>query len=200
MPFPSTDESSSEAYEFSRISLNDDEYEVKQPAVRNKYVVRDSRERVVLRGKQKMFKMKEEFPFVTDDDEEVFTVKAGGIMDVAGNYSIRDAETDEEVVVLDEDLSLFVETWTIRDPEGGDTLATIESKNKVLEGLRSVISVANLIPNKYEIFDADGAHVGDITGQFSLRDTYTVSIDNASNVPREAVVAAACVLDALENE
>jgi len=199
MPFPSTDESSN-AYGFSRISLDDDEYEVKQPAIRNKYVVRDSTGTVVLRGKQKMFKMKEEFPFVTDDDEEVFTVKAGGIMDVAGNYAIRDAETDEEVVVLDEDFSLFVETWTVRDPESGDTLATIESKNKVLEGLRSVISVANLIPNKYEIFDADGGHVGDITGQFSLRDTYTVTIDNAGNVPREAVVAAACVLDALENQ
>ena len=200
MPFPSSDESSSSDYTFTRISLDDDEYEVKQPAIRNKYVVRDSTGTVVLRGKQKMFKMKEEFPFVTDDGEEVFTVKAGGIMDVAGNYAIRDAETGEDVVVLDEDFSLFVETWTIRDPETGTALATIESKSKPLAALREIVSIANIIPNKYEIFDADGDHVGDIDGQFSLRDTYTVSIDNASNVPREAVVAAACVLDALENE
>jgi len=74
---------------------------------------------VVLRGKQKMFKLKEEFPFVTGDDDDAFSVKAGGIMDIAGNYAITDAGTGEEVVVLDEDYSLLAENWTIRDPDTG---------------------------------------------------------------------------------
>ena len=190
----------SRAYDISTVDLDDDRYEVKQSAIRNKYVVRDSAGNVVLRGKQKLFKMKEEFPFVTGDGQDAFTVKAGGIMDIAGNYAITDAGTGEEIVVLDEDLSLFVENWTVRDPETGESLATIRSKNKLLSALRHLISVANLVPNKYEIFDADGNHVGDIEGQFSLRDTYTVSIDDASNVPKEAVIAAACILDALENQ
>jgi uncharacterized protein YxjI len=187
-------------YGIDALDLSDDEYEVKQALIRNKYAVRDSNGEVVLRAKQKMLKMKEEFPFVTGDDEPAFTVKAGGILDVAGNYTITDDTTDEEVVALDEDLSLFVEHWTIRDPDSGDVLATIESKSKVLSALRHLISVANLFPNKYEIFDADGSHVGDIEGQFSLKDTYTVTIDDASSVPKEAVVATACVLDALENQ
>jgi len=198
MPFPSESESS--AYDISTVDLSDDRYEVKQPAIRNKYTVRDSAGNVVLRGKQKLFKLKEEFPFVTGDDEDAFSVKAGGIMDVAGNYTIVDAGTGEEVVVLDEDFSLFVENWTIRDPETGEALATIRSKNKVLSALRHLVSVANLVPNEYEIFDADGGHVGDIEGKFSLRDAYTVTVDDASDVPKEAVVAAACILDALENE
>jgi len=192
--------SAAAAYDISTVDLDDDRYEVKQSAIRNKYVVRDSAGNVVLRGKQKIFKMKEEFPFVTGDGEDAFTVKAGGIIDIAGNYAIRDAGTGEEVVVLDEDFSLFVENWTVRDPESGEPLATIRSKNKLLSALRHLVSVANLVPNKYEIFDADGSHVGDIEGQFSLRDTYTVSIDDASNVPKEAVIAAACILDALENQ
>jgi uncharacterized protein YxjI len=196
----STSETASTSYDISTIDLDDDRYEIKQSAVRNKYVVRDSTGAVVLRGKQKLFKMKEEFPFVTGDDQDAFTVKAGGIMDIAGNYAIVDAGTGDEIVVLDEDLSLFVENWTVRDPETGTPLATIRSKNKLLAALRHLISVTNLIPNKYEIFDAEGNHVGDIEGQFSLRDTYTVSVDDASNVPKEAVVAAACILDALENQ
>jgi uncharacterized protein YxjI len=200
MSGPSTVDSPSATYDFSTIDLSDDSYEVKQSLIRNKYVVCDSTGTVVLRGKQKLFKMKEEFPFVTGDDEDAFTVKAGGIMDIAGNYAIRDARTGEEVVVLDEDLSLFVENWTIRDPTSGEALATIQSKNKLLAALRHLVSVANLIPNKYEIFDANGNHVGDIEGQFSLRDTYTVSIDDASSVPKEAVIVAACILDALENK
>jgi uncharacterized protein YxjI len=200
MTEPSASETASSTYDISTVELDDDRYEVKQSAIRNKYVVRDSAGDVVLRGKQKLFKMKEEFPFVTGDDEDAFTVKAGGIMDVAGNYAITDAGTGEKVVVLDEEFSLFVENWTIRDPDTGEALATIRSKNKLLSALRHLVSVANLVPNKYEIVDAHGGHVGDIEGQFSLRDTYTVSIDDASDVPKEAVVAAACVLDALENE
>jgi uncharacterized protein YxjI len=192
--------SESTPYDISTVELDDDTYEVKQSFIRNKYVVRDSAGDAVLRGKQKMFKMKEEFPFVTDDGQDAFSVKAGGIMDIAGNYAITDAGTGEEVVVLDEEFSLFVENWTIRDPESGDALATIQSKNKLLSALRHLISTANLIPNKYEIFDADGDHVGDIEGAFSLRDTYTVSIDDASDVPKEAVIASACILDALENK
>ncbi len=187
-------------YEISTVDLDDDHYEVKQPAIRNKYAVHDSAGDVVLRAKQKLFKMKEEFPFVTGDDEDAFTVKAGSILDVAGNYTITDAGTGEDVVVLDEDLSLFVENWTVRDPDTGAALATIRSKGKFLSALRHLVSVANLVPNKYEIVDADGNHVGSIDGQFSLRDTYTVSIDDASNVPKEAVIAVACVLDALENQ
>ena len=200
MPFPSESESESGKYDISTVDLSDDRYEVQQSLVRNKYSVTDSAGDVVLRGKQKLFKLKEEFPFVTGDDEDAFSVKAGGIVDIGGNYAIVDAGTGEEVVVLDEDYSLFVENWTVRDPDTGEALATIKSKNKLLSGLRHLVSVANLIPNKYEIFDADGGHVGDIEGQFSMRDAYTVTIDDASDVPKEAVVAAACILDALENQ
>jgi len=200
MSQPSGFGSESSAYDISTVDLDDDRYEVKQSAIRNKYTVRDSAGNVVLSGKQKMFKLKEEFPFVTGDGDDAFTVKAGGIMDVAGNYAIIDADTGEEVVVLDEDYSLFVENWTVRDPETGEGLATIRSKNKLLSALRHLVGAANLFPNKYEIFDADGGHVGDIEGKFSLRDAYTVTVDDASDVPKEAVIAAACVLDALENE
>ncbi|MFW6000502.1 MAG: hypothetical protein ACOCPY_03490 [Halorubrum sp.] len=200
MPLPSASESESNPYDISTVDLSDDRYEVKQSMVRNKYTVRDSAGDVVLRGKQKLFKLKEEFPFVTGDDEDAFSVKAGGILDVAGNYAIIDAGTGEEVVVLDEDYSIFVENWTIRDPDTGEALATIQSKNKLLSGLRHLFGAANLFPNKYEIFDAGGGHVGDIEGQFSMRDSYTVTVDDASGVPKEAVIAAACILDALENK
>jgi uncharacterized protein YxjI len=189
-----------ERYNISNLSLEDSEYEVKQSLVRNKYKVRDRNGEVVLKGKQKMFKMKEEFPFVNGDGEEVFTVKAGKVLDVAGNYSLVDSETGEEVVVLDEDLSFLVENWTIRDPNTEEELATIKSKNKILSALRHLSDIANFVPNEYEIFDSNGQKVGEISGEFSLKDTYNVSIDKSSDVPREAVMASACILDALENK
>ncbi len=191
---------SADPYDISTVQLEDDRYEVQQPAIRNRYVVRDSAGDVVLRGKQKLFKLKEEFPFVTGDDADAFTVNANGIVDVAGAYTITDAATGEDIVVLDEEFSLFVENWTVRDPDSGAALATIRSKNRLLSALRHLVDAANLVPNSYEIFDPDGDHVGDIEGQFSIRDSYTVNIDDATNVPKEAVIATACVLDALENK
>jgi hypothetical protein len=55
-----------------------------------------------------------------------------------------------------------------------------------------------MIPHKYEITDVDGGHVGKITGQLSLKDRYDIIVDNASDVPKEPVVAAAMVIDAIQ--
>ena len=38
---------------------------------------------------------------------------------MAGNYAIIDAQTGEEVVVLDNDFSIFKDVWTVRDADDG---------------------------------------------------------------------------------
>lgn len=187
-------------YDITNVELNDNRYTIKQSLIRNKYKLLDSDDEVVLRGKQEMFNLAEEFPFVNGQDEEAFTVKAEGIMDVAGSYTLIDSATDEAVVVLDEEISMFVENWTVRDPETGSPLATVESKNKILSALRHVSDLANIAPNKYEIFNTNGEKIGEIAGQLALKDTYEVTMDESSEVPGEAVLASACVIDALENK
>jgi uncharacterized protein YxjI len=186
-------------YEIEGIDLNDDEYTVVQSLIRNKYKALDAAGNVVFRGKQKMLKMKEEFPFVDGDGDPVFTVTAGGILDVAGDYTLTDDATDEPVIVLDKNFTFLVHKWAIRDPETEAVLARIDSRGKLVSFLRSLSSLFNLLPHKYEITDGDGDHVGTIEGQFSIRDKYDITIDDASSVPKEAIVAAAMVIDALEN-
>jgi len=181
------------------VDLTDDQYTVEQALIRNKYKAMDSRGEVVIRGKQKMLKMKEEFPFVDDDDEEVFTVKAGGIIDVAGNYVIVDAETEAEVAVLDNDYSIMQDTWKIRDGRDERLIAQIDSRGAAVTLARNLIPyLGPLIPHKYEITDVDGDHVGSIEGQLSLKDRYEITIDDASDVPKETVIAAAMVIDAIQ--
>jgi len=189
---------STKAYDISGLDLSDDRYTVEQSLIRNKYKAMDAAGNVVLRGKQKMFKMKEEFPFVDANDEPVFEVKAGGIIDVAGNYVLTDSRTDEDLVVLDNDYSILQDTWKIRDADTEAKLAQIDSRGALVTLARNVVPFGNWIPHKYEITDADGDHVGDIDGQFSLKDTYEITIDDASDVPKEAVVAAAMVIDAIQ--
>ena len=185
-------------YDISGLDLTDDRYTVEQSLVRNKYTATDAAGNVVLRGKQKMFKLKEEFPFVDGSGQDVFTVKAASMVDIAGNYVLKDSQTGEEVVVLDNDFSFFRDTWRIRDPDTGSELASIASRGVVTTVARNVLPFGEWIPHKYEITDSGGQHVGTIDGQFSLRDRYEISIDDASEVPKEAVIAAAMVIDAIQ--
>lgn len=183
------------------VELEGDEYRVVQSLIRNKYKAYDAGGDLVLQGKQKMLKLKEEFPFLDGDGEPAFTVKAGGVLDVSGNYALIDDVTEEPVVVLDQDWTVFVPHWKIRDPETEALIAEINSTNKIVDVLRHIPYLGiifQLIPHKYEITDVDGDHVGSIEGEFSLKDEYTVNIDDASDVPKEAIVAAAMVIDAIE--
>ncbi|ERH04741.1 MAG: hypothetical protein J07HR59_00231, partial [Halorubrum sp. J07HR59] len=129
-------------YSIENVDLTDGYYEIEQSLIRNKYTLTDERGNVVLRGNQEMFNLKEEFPFVNGSGEEAFTVKTDSVLDVAGSYTLVDSVVDEEVVVLDEDLSFLVETWTIRDPETGDAIATVQSKSKLVSALRHVSDIA----------------------------------------------------------
>jgi uncharacterized protein YxjI len=145
-----------------------------------------------------MLKMKEEFPFVDGDGNEVFNVKASGISDVAGSYTLNDAQTGQEVVILDNDYSLLQDTWKIRDAETEAKIAEINSRGAAVTLARNALPFGGVIPHKYEITDQEDDHVGDISGELSLKDTYDIRIDDASDVPKEAIVAAAMVIDAIQ--
>lgn len=185
-------------YDIEGIDLSDDRYTVEQSLIRNKYKATDGDDNTVLRGKQKLFKMKEEFPFVDADGNDVFSVKASGIIDIAGNYVLTDTRSGNDIVVLDNDFSIFQDEWTIRDIDSGVTLATITSRGALVTLARHYLPFGGWIPHEYEITDENGSHVGSIDGQFSLRDRYEIVIDDATNVPREPVVAAAMVVDAIQ--
>ncbi|MFB6142995.1 MAG: LURP-one-related/scramblase family protein [Halorientalis sp.] len=190
--------SSEGKYDIAGIDFSGDRYTVEQSLIRNKYKAMDASGDVILKGKQKMLKMKEEFPFTDAAGNDVFTVKAGGIIDVAGNYVLSDAQTGEDIVVLDNDYSIFQDTWKIRDADDESLLAEINSRGAVVTLARHYVPFGSWIPHKYEITDVDGAHVGNIEGQLSLKDRYEVTIDDASDVPKEPILAAAMVIDAIQ--
>lgn len=180
------------------IDLDGEEYTVEQSLVRNKYKVYGPDGDLVLKSKQKLFKMKEEFPFQDADGNVVFRVKAEGILDVAGDYTITDEATEEPIAVLGKNFTLFKHVWKVRSPDDERLLATISSGSTIVEVLRSISSLFNLIPHTYTIEGPDGEDLGSIEGQFSLRDRYTIHLGDTGEVPREAMVAACVAIDALE--
>ncbi|PSP94257.1 hypothetical protein BRC91_06710 [Halobacteriales archaeon QS_4_62_28] len=190
--------SEQQEYSIQGLDLTDDSYTVEQSLIRNKYKAMDEAGNVVVRGKQKMLKMKEEFPFTDADGDDVFTVKAGGIIDVAGSYVLTDSQTGEDLVILDNDYSVMQDTWKIRDARDERKIAQIDSRGALVTLARNVVPFGGWIPHKYEITDIDGNHVGNIDGQLSLKDRYEITIDDASSVPEEPIIAAAMVIDAIQ--
>lgn len=180
----------------SRIDFCDNQYKVKQKAVRNAYKAYNSSGEEVLRTKQKLFKMKEEFPFTDPEGNPVFNVKAEQIMDIAGDYALTDAETGEKVAVLKKDFTFLIHSWQIHD--GNDIkIASVTSRGKAIGLLRSLSEVFELLPHKYTIENEAGEEIGRIKEKFSIRDRYTVELEEGAE-NKEAILAAAITIDALE--
>jgi uncharacterized protein YxjI len=181
----------------SRIDFSDNSYTVKQRAVRNAYKVYNSTDEEVLQTKQKLFKMKEEFPFKDPEGNDVFSVKAENIMDIAGDYVITDSETGEKIAVLKKNFSVFVHSWEIEDGEG-QSIASIESRGKIFGVVRTLSDIADLLPHKYSIRSPHGNEIGEIKQSFTLiKDRYEIEL-NEGIENKEVILAAAITIDALE--
>lgn len=180
---------------FSKIDLTDDEYMVKQRAVRNAYKVYDSSDNEILRAKQKLLKMKEEFPFKDPEDNEIFHIKAQKVMDIAGDYSLIDSETGETVAILSKEFSILKHQWDIKNKKG-EQIAHIESRGRIVGFLRFVSDLASLLPHRYSI-ESDGEKIGQIQGKFSIRDRYKIILEGEFK-EKEAIIASAIAIDALE--
>lgn len=181
------------------IDLTDDEYEMVGGIIRRKWKVLDTDGEIVLRAKQKLLKMKEEFPFVDADDNPVFTVKAEGIIDVSGDYVLTDEASGDVIAILHKDFTIFKHVWHINSPDG-DEWAVIESRSALVQAMRHVVKWLRLLPNKYTIETPEGESIGVMDGQFSLlTDKYDIVVEDPHDIPKEALVAAAIAVDALES-
>jgi len=186
-------------YEIAGIELTDDSYTVEQGLIRSKYKAMDASGNVVLRAKKKLVSVGDKFPFHDDNENEVFRVSSEFGMNMKRDYVMVDSQAEEEVALLDNKFSLFTQKWQIRDPDTEDVMATIETRNAVIAFARSRMgTLGKLFPVQFDIKDASGNVIGGIDGQLSLKDRYDVSLDDVGDLPRETILAAAMVIDAIE--
>lgn len=183
----------------SGINLTDNEYFVKQHMVRNKYEVYDNRDNLILKAKQKLFKLKEEIPFTDPNDNVIFSINAQQILDVSGDYTLVDKTRgdDQFLSILQKDFTFFRHSWKIKDRDG-NIMANVTSRSMIFDILRAMSNLFNILPFKYSIEDTEGNKMGEIKEKFSFRDKYWVRVDNSGNIPKETLIASAIAIDALE--
>lgn len=190
---------SADANVIAGVDLSGDRYVIRQSLIRNRYAVEDGDGSVVLRGKQKMLRVREEFPFTDPDGDVVFRLKARNVLDVAGDYALVDEASGETVAVVEKQFTLFEHVYRIRSPDG-DLWATVESESAIVMALKEHVGILGLLPHSYSITGADGRSMGTVRERLSLRDTFDVEVGDTGDVPREAIVAVACAIDALEDD
>jgi hypothetical protein len=65
---------------------------------------------------------------------------------------------------------------------------------------KEYVGVLGLLPHSYSISGPDGSRIGTIEEKLSVRDSFTIEVVDTGDVPREAILAAAIAIDALEDD
>jgi uncharacterized protein YxjI len=189
-------------YEPTGVDVSGDRFTVEQTGTdgnfRPEYEARDGTGTPLFRTTYQMYEERDAFPFVDADGEELFTVRAEGTWDVAGDYVLTDSQTGEDLVVLDNDLSLLRDTWRVRDADDGTLLAAVESRGALYTLARTLLPAGQYIGHEYEVRDTDGDVTGAIEAGFGVFDEYEVTFQDAGALPRTPLVAGAIVVDAIQ--
>ncbi|MBY6294407.1 hypothetical protein GLU60_03390 [Nanohaloarchaea archaeon H01] len=186
------------------VDLSDNQYTLKQRLLFNRYKLYDQDGGLVMKAKQKILKMKEDFRFKNSDDEEVMHVKAENIMDVAGDYTLMNNQ-DDPIAVLEKDWSFLHHKWKIREAGPDERLlAKISSRGgidilRILGGQIPFVGLlVSFIPHKYDVKNGRDEQIGTIEGKIGIHDIYNIEI-NSGEIPQETMIASAVAIDALEN-
>lgn len=191
-------------YGLSAVDLSGSQYTVEQTGrdknFRPEYEASNVTGDIIFRTTYQMYEGKDEFPFVDANETEICRVKAIDTWDIAGDYRLTDSQTDENLVIFDNDFSLLEDTWRIRDPDDESLLAAINSRGTLTTLARKLLPAGQGIAHKYEITNSEGSRVGSIEGEFALFgfDQYDIALTDTSSVPTEAIVIGAIVIDAIQ--
>jgi uncharacterized protein YxjI len=189
-------------YEISGLELSGTQFTVEQtgqdPNFRPEYETRDVTGNILFRCTHNMYEEKDSFPFVDVDGDELFTVEASGTWDIAGDYLLSDNQTGEDLVVLDNDLSLLQDTWRIRDAADGTILAEISSRGGLVTVGRKLLPAGQFMGHRFEVADNEGDSVGTIESHFAIHDQYEITISDSSSIPVDTILAATVIADAIQ--
>jgi uncharacterized protein YxjI len=189
-------------YETTALNLSDSQYTVEQTGTdenfQPEYEARDVTGDTIFRCTHQMYEGNDTFAFLDTDGTELFTVEASGNWDIAGDYLLTDSQSGKELVVLDNDFSLFQDTWQIRDAEDESLIAEINSRGALFTVGRKILPVGQWIGHEFEISDAEGTAVGTIESGFAVFDQYEITVSDSSSVPIDPIVAGTVVIDAIQ--
>lgn len=193
---------SPQQYEIPSLNLSSTQYIIEQTGKdknsRPEYEARNITGDTIFQCTYNMYEEEDEFAFIDDDENRIFTVRAIDTWDIAGDYLLTDNHTEEEIVILDNDFSLLQDTWRIRDVEDQSLLAEINSRGAPVTVGRKILPFGQWIGHQYEIADTEGDSIGTIESDFAVFDQYEITIRDNSSIPSGPIVAGTVVMDGIQ--
>lgn len=171
---------------------------VRKHLLREEFRVTDANGETVLTTERKVAEGKATFPFRDSDGNAVFRVDSGQTYDIAGEYTLVEAGTDDTKLVLSKEFSFRRHDWTIERPNG-EKLAELVSRRGVAGALNTVVSVLSPFPRSFSVTAPSGEHVGTISGRFDPRIIHDVTVERPGAVPRTTLTAGAVAVAVLES-
>ncbi len=162
--------------------------------------VYDENKQLLLYGKQKAFKLREDFRVYSDTTQttELLVIKTPQILDISATYGVQDATTGEVVGAVKRKglKSIFKDEWLFLNLNGQEIGRLKESST-----MRALLSRwINLIPQHYVIIAADGQEVATLCQRFNpfvLK--YDVKIPEATPpIDRRLIIGAGILLAGIE--
>lgn len=189
-------------YETTALNLSGSQYVVEQTGTdknfQPEYEARDVTGDTIFHCTHQMYEGNDTFPFINSEGTELCTVEASTNWDVAGDYLLTDSQTGEELVVLDNDVSLLQDTWRIRDAADESVIAEINSRGTPYTVARKLLPVGQWLGHRFEITDVEGTAIGAIESDTAVLDQYDITISDSSSVPIDPIVTATVVIDAIQ--
>ncbi len=161
----------------------------------------DSLGNLVFYSRQKAFKLKEDIRVFTDESmaEELLTIKARQVLDIAAAYDVEDPRTREKVGALRRKglKSIIRDEWIILDPDDRE-VGTIKEDSALLAVIRRFLT--NLIPQSYtgEVNTRTVFEFKQNFNPFTLNISLDFSPDRDGILDRRLGIAAAVLLTAVE--
>jgi len=179
-----------------RLALTDDNYHITRSVRGDDYsVTHDDTELLAAN----LAELKDGRLTFTHAGTPVFQVERSTIDDSTG-YVIVDNETDTEAVAITRPDRTLSGSWEVREPETRALIAVIHSTDPLVNVAKAVTSFGKFREHGYNIVDSENTNIGTIAARHDFPAlTHHVHIEDASTVPKEAVVAATLAFDALES-
>lgn len=163
------------------------------------FYVFDPSQNLVFYGKQKAFKLREDFRVYSDEtlSKELLTIKTPQILDISATYHVTDSSTGQNIGAVKRKglKSIIRDEWLFLSTEGQE-IGKLSEKSL----LSALISrFINLVPQTYIITDNQGSEQAVIKQHFNpFLLKYTMTLADNLTIDKRLLIAAGILLAGIE--
>lgn len=174
----------------------------------NQYRIEDPAGNLIAFSKQKMFKIREDIRFWTDEGQgtELFRLATQKIIDFNANFEVTESATGAVLGYIRRrgmKSSLYKDHWLIFDAQGRHVGDLHESSGFVAL-VRRFVDLGFLLPTKFEIFlgpEGSAHKIATFKQRFQIfGDTYDLTRDEAAKLDGRVLVGLLVCVDAIEEQ